>query len=184
MKIDDGYPLPASRPLRVYAFDPSAGRKLNNYMTIPVAYEKLEPGPVGARLAVIDYDASNEIFYQAVNLDHPSVLIANGLEPSESDPRFHQQMVYAIASETIRRFEYALGRHIRWRTKKGSLKTDAFHARLRIFPHLSNRPTRSMTRSFAPFCSDILPRRRRRPARHSPARPSSRASPTISSLMK
>jgi hypothetical protein len=121
--------------LRVYAFDPSAGRKLNNYMTLDVAYEDLEPGPVGKRLAVIDYDASNEIFYEAVDLDHPSVLIANGLEPSESDPRFHQQMVYAIASETIRRFEYALGRKIRWRTKPGSRRDHPFHSRLRIFPH-------------------------------------------------
>jgi len=103
----------------VYAFDPSEGRKLNNYMTVQVAYEDLEPGPVGKRLAVVDYDASNEVFYELVNLDHPSVLLSNGLEPSESDPRFHQQMVYAIASETIRRFEFALGRPIRWRTKQG-----------------------------------------------------------------
>jgi hypothetical protein len=130
-----GYPRPANRPLRVYAFDPSAGRKLNNYMTVQVAYEDLAPGPVGARLAVIDYDASNEFFYEAVDLDHPSVLIANGLEPSESDPRFHQQMVYAVASETIRRFEFALGRPIRWRTKPGSRRDDPFHSRLRIFPH-------------------------------------------------
>src|SRR5215217_7139666 len=135
MQPDDHYPRPTSRPLRVYAFDPAEGRRLNNYMTIQVAYEALKPGPVGARLAVIDYDATNEVFYEAVDLNHPGVLLGNGLEPSESDPRFHQQMVYAIASETIRRFEFALGRRIRWRKKPGSRKDQPFHARLRIFPH-------------------------------------------------
>jgi hypothetical protein len=131
----EAYPTPSRRPLRVYAFDPSVGRKLNNYMLVPVPYEKLQPGPVGSQLAVIDYDASNGRFYTPVDLDHPSVLIAGGLEPSESDPRFHQQMVYAVASETLRRFEFALGRPIRWRTRPGSPKTDPFHKRLRIFPH-------------------------------------------------
>ena len=129
------YQLPTSRPLRVYAFDPSAGRRLNNYMTIPVDYEALEPGPVGKRIAVIDYDASNELYYEAVDPDHPAVLIGNGLEPSESDPRFHQLMVYAIASDTIRHFEFALGRPSRWRTQPGSRRDAPFHSRLRIFPH-------------------------------------------------
>ena len=129
------YRLPTTRCLRAYAFDPSAGRKLNNYMTIPVPYEDLKPGPVGRQLAVIDYDASNEVFFEAVDLDHPAVLMGSGLDPCESDPRFHQQMVYAVASNTIGRFEHALGRPIRWRTVPGSRRTDPFHGRLRIFPH-------------------------------------------------
>jgi hypothetical protein len=132
---DDRYPRPAHRPLRVFAFDPGAGRKLNNHMTIPVPFEELEPGPVGRRIAVIDYDASNELFYEPVDLDHPAVLMGNGLDPSESDPRFHQQMVYAVASDTIRRFEFALGRTVRWRTMRGSRRSQPFHRRLRIFPH-------------------------------------------------
>lgn len=135
MGAKDRYRLPSSRPLRVYAFDPSVGRKLNNYMTVPVAYEKLEPGPVGRQLAIIDYDASNEVFCEAVDLDHPAVLMGDGLDPSESDPRFHQQMVYAIASDTIRRFEFALGRPMRWRTMPGWRRDHPFHQRLRIFPH-------------------------------------------------
>lgn len=135
MNYKDRYRMPAIRPLRVYAFDPSAGRKPNNYMTVRVDYEDLEPGPVGRQIAVIDYDASNELFYEAVDLDHPAVLMSNGLDPSESDPRFHQQMVYAIARETIRRFEFALGRPIRWRTQHGRRRSDPFHKRLRIFPH-------------------------------------------------
>src|SRR4051812_27928403 len=97
--------------------------------------EPLEPGPVGKLLAVVDYDASNERFYEPVNLDHPSILINNGLEPTESDPRFHQQMVYAVASRTIQHFEFALGRPIRWRRRYGSRRDMPFHRKLRIFPH-------------------------------------------------
>ncbi|MGD0776518.1 MAG: peptidase M4 [Candidatus Solibacter sp.] len=129
------YKLPASRPLTVYAFDPTAGRRLNNYMTVAVPYEELQPGPVGSRIAVIDYDASNKCYYEPVDLDHPAVIMNGGLEPSESDPRFHQQMVYAVASETLRRFEFALGRRIKWRRKRGGPKDDPFRNRLRIFPH-------------------------------------------------
>jgi hypothetical protein len=109
------YTTPISRPLTVYAFDPNLGRRLNNYMTIKIGYEPLEPGPVGRKLAVIDYDISNDCYYEAIDLDNSFVLMRNGLEPSEADPRFHQQMVYAVASETLRRFELALGREVKWR---------------------------------------------------------------------
>ena len=111
---DIDLPPAVSRPLKVYAFDPSQGRALGNYLTIDVRYEKLDPGPTGKYLAVIDYDGANKCYYRAVNLDSAAVLIRGGLDPTESDPQFHQQMVYAVASETIRRFEMALGRSIRW----------------------------------------------------------------------
>ncbi len=129
------YKTPSTRPLVVYAFDPTAGRGLNNYMTVAVPYEDLQPGPIGSRLAVIDYDASNQCYYEPVNLDHPSVIMSGGLEPSESDPRFHQQMAYAVASETIRRFEFALGRRVKWRRKRGGRADDPVRTKLRIFPH-------------------------------------------------
>src|SRR5215510_4777629 len=93
-------PLPQRRPLKVYAFDPTRGRGLGNYMTCQVPYESLRPGPAGKYLAVIDYDASNKAYYSPVDLDHPAILLGSGLDPSESDPQFHQQMVYAVASET------------------------------------------------------------------------------------
>jgi hypothetical protein len=125
---------PVYRPLRVYAFDPSKGRNLNNYMTVQVPYEKLTAGPSGEYVTVIDYDGSNDVYYESVNLDSPEILIRGGLAPSESDPRFHQQMVYAVVSETIRRFEFALGRKIGWRrpTRRAS---EAPRRQLRIFPH-------------------------------------------------
>ena len=114
-------------------------------MTIKSRYEKLEgPGPIGKYLEVIDYDASNDCYYQAVDLDDPRVLLMNGVDPSEADPQFHQQMVYAVASETIRRFEYGLGRPITWNFTKGwdpDKRNDAdFGKRLRIFPHAMQEP--------------------------------------------
>ena len=131
-------PLPSERPLNVYAFDPSAGKFVGNYMVTSVRYEKLEPGPVGERFAVIDYDGARGVFYKPVDLDDPKLLIGRGLPPSESDPRFHQQMVYAVASETLQRFEYALGRRVRWRTRSpdtGVTAPKGSSRRLNLFPH-------------------------------------------------
>jgi len=126
---------PTVRPLKAYAFDPTRGRTLGNYMTIDVRYESLKPGPIGKYLSVIDYDATNKCYYRPVDLDDPGVLIRSGLDPAESDPQFHQQMVYAVASETIRRFEMALGRSIRWSFARWVRSGEAADECLRIFPH-------------------------------------------------
>src|ERR1700683_256820 len=117
---------PARRPLRVFAFDPSRGKLLGNEMQIEVRYRPLKPGPVdtsGAhdQIAVVDYDVSRNTYYEPVDLDDRFILIPNGLMPSESDPRFHQQMVYAVASNTIEQFEKALGRRIHWRRAERGL---------------------------------------------------------------
>ena len=136
-------PFPSERPLNVYAFDPSLGKFVGNQMVTHVRYESLEPGPIGERFAVIDYDGSQKTFYKPVNLDDPKLLMTHGLPPSEADPRFHQQMVYAVASETLQRFEFALGRRVRWRTR-----LDASHPpapkgasrRLSLFPHAMCEP--------------------------------------------
>ena len=107
---------PPARTLKVYAFDPSAGNYVGNVMSVNLRWEDgLLPGPVGRKIAVIDYDGANKCYYPPVDLNDPRVLARGGLDPSESDPRFHQQMVYAVASETIERFEAALGRTVRWR---------------------------------------------------------------------
>src|SRR5215213_5267329 len=137
-------PTPDTRPLKCYAFDPSHGKFFGNEMTLHVKYEKLGPGPIGDRLAVVDYDGANKTFYNPVDLEHPSLLISSGLNPSESDPRFHQQMVYAVASETIQNFEAALGRRIRWRLDEripeadGTIRSGARPGdiyRLNLYPH-------------------------------------------------
>jgi hypothetical protein len=132
-------PWPTERPLKVYAFDPGAGRLVGNYMTTSVRYEELEPGPIGQRFAVIDYDGANKTFYQPIDLNDPKLLVGGGMAPNESDPRFHQQMVYAVASETLQRFEYALGRRIHWRRVNRSRGAPSIprgsSKRLNLFPH-------------------------------------------------
>lgn len=131
-------PLPSVRRLSVYAFDPSLGKFVGNQMTATVSYEKLDPGPIGERFAVVDYDGAQQTFYQPVDLDDPRLLIRDGLTPSEADPRFHQQMVYAVASETLQRFEYALGRRGKWRSRlpgKKDKEPKGASRRLNLFPH-------------------------------------------------
>jgi len=140
MDIDD----PVTRPLKAYAFDPSAGKLLGNEMSMEVRYQELDPGPVVRdyapdAIAVIDYDGANDVYYKPVNLDDKRILIRGGLDPSEGDPQFHQQMVYAVVTETIEHFETALGRRIHWR--RGLNEGDAEAARrdsiftLNLYPH-------------------------------------------------
>jgi hypothetical protein len=128
---------PAVRPLKVYAFDPSAGRFVGNHMTSLVRYEPLKPGPIGERFAVVDYDGSRKTYYMPVDLDDPYIVMRGGLDPSENDPRFHQQMVYAVASETLQRFENALGRRVPWarfNRLKGNVDPAGRHI-LYLYPH-------------------------------------------------
>ena len=138
-------PRPARRPLRVFAFDPSRGRLLGNEMQLDVRYRSLAPGPVDKsgvadQVAVVDFDPSRGKYYRPVNLDDPYILIPNGISPCEADPRFHQQMVYAVVSDTIEHFESALGRRIHWRraerplnAKGGWLEDDILT--LMLYPH-------------------------------------------------
>lgn len=121
--------MPARRPLKVYGYDPSLGKLPGNELNLGVPYEPLARGPIGRRFAVIDYDGHAGTYYAPVDLDDRAILLQGGLDPSESDPRFHQQMVYAVASETLERFEVALGRRIRWRTAEPE------HPQLNLHPH-------------------------------------------------
>jgi hypothetical protein len=111
------YPIPSKRQVRVYSFDPqtanSFDRVVPGVITIPIRWEPLQPGPVGARLRVVDFDGGRRQFYQPVDLDDPLVAGQFGLPPDESDPRFHQQMVYAVAARTLEAFDKALGRRVR-----------------------------------------------------------------------
>lgn len=121
---------PAYRALRVYAFDPLGGRRGGNHLMLRVPFEMLEPGPVGARVAVVDEDAEGKRLHPPVDLDHPELLRHGGLEPSDSNPHFHQQMVYAVISHLLRTFDRALGRQMRFRTAG-----TAVVSRLTVRPH-------------------------------------------------
>ncbi|MER9191210.1 S8 family serine peptidase [Mesorhizobium australicum] len=138
---------PENRRLRIYALDPSLGGTLSTYAeqiaTVEVPYEVdqqghsiLGPGPVGEYLEVVDVDPASNQFYQPVNLEDPRLMLTDGLDPSEGNPQFHQQMVYAVGMRTITSFENALGRRVLWALHN----TDGRHRyeyvqRLRIYPH-------------------------------------------------
>jgi hypothetical protein len=109
-----------------------------NEMIYKIKWEDLLPGPVGEYIEVIDFDPSNECFYDPVDLDSKELLSQQGLPPSEGAAQFHQQFVYAVIMQTVENFEKALGRKIIWRprvqrTAKGYDKE--YVQRLRIYPH-------------------------------------------------
>ena len=125
---------PATRLLRVFAFDPSLSTEMANYevseVVTRIPWERdrvwedqsgalvsepgLSPGPTGDYLEVIDVDPASGCAYEPVDLNDPHLLATNGLPPSEGNPKFHQQMVYAVAMTTIQHFERALGRQVFW----------------------------------------------------------------------
>jgi hypothetical protein len=110
-----GLQPPARRPLKIFAFDPSLRRSAGNLAIVEIVNEALGPGPSGSLIRVIDYDASKNVYYPPVNLDDVEILMQRGLDPSDSDPRFHQQMTYAVVMKVIENFERALGRPFRFR---------------------------------------------------------------------
>ena len=101
---------PLYRPLKIFALDPSVSRLEGATALVNVPYEELKDGPEGTLFKV----ASDEPVPALLNLDEHNILISNGLEPSTSDKRFHEQMVYAVCSIVYTAFRVALGRHIAW----------------------------------------------------------------------
>ncbi len=144
-RLASGPPRPTRRLLRGFAFDPSLATQLETALVSEVTYkvpweEGLAEGPVGEYLEVVDVDPPSGCVYAPVDLNHPNVLAPGGLAPSEGNPQFHQQMVYAAAMTTIDRFERALGRKAFWRDRfDPEADTDErkrqYVQRLRIYPH-------------------------------------------------
>jgi hypothetical protein len=136
----------SARRLRGYAFDPSlatdfALQSINENLYVVPWEEELAPGPVGEYLEVIDHDPSSNCFYEPVDLNQKYLLAQDGLKPTEVNPKFHQQMVYAVAMTTIGNFERALGRPALWNGYRvyqeggNELKEDTYLQRLRVYPH-------------------------------------------------
>jgi hypothetical protein len=111
---------PPYRRLRVYAVDPSLSTRFQtagiNEVVLNIRWEPLKKGPCGEYLAVQDRDDAGKT-YDPVNLDDRRMLAQDGWAPSEGNPQFHQQMVYAVAMKTIEYFEHALGRPVLWRPR-------------------------------------------------------------------
>lgn len=111
-----------TREMEVIAQDPGVKRD-GRILTTPVKvrWEDLEPGPMGHRVYVVDYDSSTQTMYK------PAVVGENGGTPSKDeellgDPSFHARNVYALVMRTLARFEYALGRRVEWGFKSHQLK--------------------------------------------------------------
>lgn len=136
-------PPPAFRRIRTYAVDPSFSTRLEtasiNEAILQVDWEEdLQPGPKGEYLEVIDQDADGSI-YAPVDLNEPKLLAQDGFAPSEGNPQFHQQMVYAVSMTTIHYFEQALGRRVLWRSKNRGADGDPasnYTQRLQSKPHV------------------------------------------------
>ncbi|HYL58077.1 MAG TPA: S8 family serine peptidase [Candidatus Acidoferrales bacterium] len=141
--IDPPMHPPATRNLRVFAFDPLLGAQPDtvglNETTLDVVWEEdLAPGPVGEYVEVVDVDPATGVCYAPVDLNRPLPLAHDGLSPSESNPQFHQQMVYAVAMKTIEHFERALGRRALWaprQVRQNGKYSEYYVGRLRIYPH-------------------------------------------------
>ena len=129
---------PIYRPLQIYTIDPTGRRLEGKTAEINVPYERLEPGPVGKRFAVVANPQGPMGKYPAVDLDEPRLLIANGRVPAPTDAAFHHQMVYAVAMSTFAIFRNALGREPTWGFP---------NQRLTLVPHASQEANASYSRA-------------------------------------
>jgi hypothetical protein len=148
--------MPVYRYLRGYCLDPGFSTRLDtagiNEVTYRVPFETLAPGPVGEYVEVMDFDPASDCWYEPVDLSNEVIASQHGLAPSEGNPQFHQQFVYAAAMKTIRHFEVALGRKVLWNPRMtpkgrnfkpkpglGAVHEHGFEStyvqRLRIHPH-------------------------------------------------
>ena len=168
-------PTPSSRRLRIFSFDPGLATQYDtsgiSEITIKVPWEQLEQGPIGEYVEVIDLDPASGALYRPVDLDRSELLASDGLAPSESDPQFHQQMVYAVAMTTIGHFERALGRVALWALAQGR-PTDGYRrdsscgdcGSIRM-PCVTGTPTTARTRR---RCSSATFRSRSKDAYNTP----------------
>jgi len=116
------------RTLSVIAQDPGVrdaqGRILMSQVQVP--HESLDPGPIGYRVQVVDYDATKGRFHGAHRLppdrEAEPEAWAMGLPEIVDDYRFHAQNVYALVMKTLARFERALGRRVGWSFRTHQLK--------------------------------------------------------------
>ncbi len=148
MKFTD---RPAIRSLWVLAQDPSIFDRdgLPLMTRVDVVNESLAPGPKGARLHVVDYNATTDRTLAARKRNHEIDIVDESLERLKTEkggleltktekrkalselighPHFHTQNVYGLVSSTLREFERALGRSVKWNFASGGHQ-------LKIAPH-------------------------------------------------
>ena len=108
------------RYMTIVAQDPSVTTRNGRILTAKVAVpaEDLIAGPMGYRVHVVDYDSTRQYFQASHELparyeDEPPAW-QRGDRGIVKDFRFHAQNVYALVMKTLARFEFALGRRLRW----------------------------------------------------------------------
>jgi hypothetical protein len=109
-----------TRKMTVVAQDPGVTRDGKRILmaTIEVPAEDLDPGPIGYRVQIVDYDGAEQRFVGSHQL--PASQQEEPKSWRDGDPRilkdfrFHAQNAYALVMKTLARFEFALGRRIPW----------------------------------------------------------------------
>lgn len=152
--IQDRVDVP-TRQFTVLAQDPALkgtnGKPLLTKVTVPA--ERLEAGPKGHRVHVIDYDAATNLYYKARSTDLYTDPYAKDLPDADTianDPYFHQQNVYAIAMATLGEFQMALGRPISWGFKSPA-------PQLKIAPHAFPEANAYYSRDSESLCFGYFP---------------------------
>jgi hypothetical protein len=101
------------------------------FTSIQIPAERIWRGPTGYRVRVVDFDSETGALYRPHDYSedaHGCVVdpFATRLPPPDSpdraraeeqllaDPAWHAQNAYALVMRTLARFEYALGRRVRW----------------------------------------------------------------------
>ena len=114
-----------TRRLTVVAQDPGVRSEDGRILCVPIQLpaEALDRGPWGHRVQVIDFDATtNKLLAPLGDSGYAADRAGNVTDPFDaasnrtilSDPQFHAQNVYGIVSQTLARFERALGRRVNW----------------------------------------------------------------------
>jgi len=133
-------PRPVVRALRVFAVDPGMesdlGARVANETVLEIPWEELSPGPCGEYLEIVDDDDHGCRRYAPLDLDDPALLSQAGLTPSDGNPQFRYQMIYAVGMDLIRDVETALGRRVQWRPHRGHDGSGPrYRGRLVMRPH-------------------------------------------------
>jgi len=112
---------PADEPrthvtLRLVAQDPTVSGDDGRILTarVKVPWSRMEDGPRGARLHVVDYDTATGRYIKHAPLGKEDLYADAADDVLRTDPTFHAQHVYATAARTLALFETALGRRLPW----------------------------------------------------------------------
>ncbi|MBD3943133.1 hypothetical protein IF188_15675 [Microbacterium sp. NEAU-LLC] len=102
--------------LRLIAQDPAVKGDDKRILTarVKVPWSRMEDGPRGARLHVVDFDTATGEYLKHPGIADDDVFADADDDELLDDKAFHAQHVYATAARTLATFESALGRRLSW----------------------------------------------------------------------